>query len=239
MTPSRKVAVIIVSFRNPADVGSCLGTLENCDQIYPFEVYISENGGAAAASDTLGLLREAGYAVLDTRAGDNGKSSDFSCITELSRKGSGLNVTFGESNNNLGYAGGINAWIRVLRNKDDWRGYWILNPDTLPEPAALAELVSYSEKYNKGMVGSRLISPSAPDRVQSRGLKWSFYGGRTIGVDKNASALQRPDREDVERRIDSPSGASFYISSTCLERIGLMDESYFLYFEDFDWGLSA
>ena len=30
-----------------------------------------------------------------------------------------------------------------------------------------------------------------------------------------------------------------YVTRNCVERIGLMDERYFLYFEDLDWGLRA
>ena len=35
------------------------------------------------------------------------------------------------------------------------------------------------------------------------------------------------------------SGASFYVTRECVEQIGLMDERYFLYFEDLDWGMRA
>ena len=38
---------------------------------------------------------------------------------------------------------------------------------------------------------------------------------------------------------DSPSGVSFYVTRSCIDAIGLMDEAYFLYFEEFDWGILA
>ena len=48
-----------------------------------------------------------------------------------------------------------------------------------------------------------------------------------------------PPPDDVDRRLDAPSGASIYVTRDCVERIGLMDERYFLFFEDLDWGLRA
>src|SRR5581483_7509153 len=48
-----------------------------------------------------------------------------------------------------------------------------------------------------------------------------------------------PDPDVIERRIDAPSGASIYVTRECLNGIGLMDDRYFLYFEDLDWGCCA
>jgi GT2 family glycosyltransferase len=39
--------------------------------------------------------------------------------------------------------------------------------------------------------------------------------------------------------LDSPSGASLYATREAIERIGVMDERYFLYFEDLEWGCRA
>ena len=36
--------------------------------------------------------------------------------------------------------------------------------------------------------------------------------------------------------MDSPTGPSMYVTRDCIERIGLMDESFFLYWEEVDWG---
>jgi GT2 family glycosyltransferase len=59
------------------------------------------------------------------------------------------------------------------------------------------------------------------------------------GVDIFAPSSIRPDPADVEARIDAPSGCSFFVTRACLAKIGAMDERYFLFFEDLDWGLRA
>ena len=85
----------------------------------------------------------------------------------------GVPVTIGQARDNLGFAGGTNAWMRPLLAEPGWTAVWILNPDTYPEPDALAELVDYAEKRGKGMVGSRLMIPGRSDIASSRGLKWN------------------------------------------------------------------
>ena len=39
--------------------------------------------------------------------------------------------------------------------------------------------------------------------------------------------------------MDSPTGPSMYVTRTCIEQIGLMDESFFLYWEEVDWAIRA
>jgi hypothetical protein len=55
----------------------------------------------------------------------------------------------------------------------------------------------------------------------------------------NMSSLVEPNIEKVEADMEAPSGVSLYVTRQCLDRIGFMDERYFLYFEDLDWGYRA
>ena len=57
---------------------------------------------------------------------------------------------------------------------------------------------------------------------------------------RTGETLNAPhDVSVIEVAMDSPSGASMYVTRPCIEKIGLMDESYFLFFEDLDWGVRA
>ena len=68
-------------------------------------------------------------------------------------------MTVGLASENLGFPGGVNSWIRPLLAEPGWNGVWILNPDTWPQPDALAELVNFAAKRGKGMVSSRIMFP--------------------------------------------------------------------------------
>jgi len=140
---------------------------------------------------------------------------------------------------NLGYAGGINAWLRPLMAVPGWKAAWILNPDTEPAPDAAAELEKYASARKKGLVGSRLVKMSDPDVVLTRGMIWKKLRAGAVAIDRAAAASEEPDADRVERLLDAPSGASLYATRDLIETIGLMSEHYFLYCEDLEWGVRA
>lgn len=234
-----EVPIVIVGFGNAEDIVRCLtaiGTQRGCPKI---GVFICENGGANAFDALIGALSKPGGPC----AGDGEKldlaGPDFVRGRRLRLAVAQVPIYVAQATENLGFAGGVNAWIRLLLPKTGWNGVWILNPDTWPQPDALAELVDFAVKRRKGMVSSRIMFPDRSDIASSRGLKWRKLTARVTGVDIFAPVSPAPDPDDVERRIDSPTGVSIYVTRACIDKIGLMDESYFLFWEDFDWGIRA
>lgn len=241
MISSGAVPIVIVGFRNASEISECLTALDASPPEPAFQVLICENGGAAAYDALIsGLSDHSGPCVaasdLDDVAGGGGK---FTRVTgfELRRRGS--RVLVAQATENLGFAGAVNAWLSVVLARADWPGAWILNPDTQPTPDALAELVAYARTSGKGMVSGRILLTERPDLVQTRGLRWKKLVASTEAVDRYVSAAIEPDAADLSARLDAPSGACIYVTRECLQKIGLMDERYFLYFEDLDWGLRA
>lgn len=237
------VVILIVGYRNADDVANCLGALRVANSQPNFEVFIAENGGAA------------GMSALATRldANDIGvQKSDVSTPTRplhalrtdsyrLIRPdgGEGASVHVAEMTQNLGYAGGVNAWLRPLMSAPEWEAAWVLNPDTMPTPEALAELAAYARRHDKGMVGSCIISADRMDAVSTRGLYWNRIAARAEAIGRGADLTVEPDRAHMEARLTAPSGASVYVTRKLIEAIGLMDEDYFLYAEDLEWGERA
>jgi hypothetical protein len=238
------VAIIIVGFRNPHDIIGCLRSLACANTDPTFEVFISENGGPQAF-DALVAALEADDTVCVPASDAVFPAGSFAFERRLQFSLIGLDgavrqrVSVAEMPDNLGYAGGVNAWLRPLLRVAGWRGVWILNPDTEPRPDALAELVNYAARRGKGMVGSRLILITEPERVQTRGLAWQKLRASVVAIDRYALASVEPDIDELERRLDAPSGASIYATRELIDRIGLMDERYFLYVEDLEWGCRA
>ena len=222
-----EVPIIIVGFGHSDDIVKCLNAIATQRRCPKFEVFICENGGPAAFDALVKTLTEKGAPCEGGVEPLEPASSEFVRACRLRLAGGQATVAIGEARDNFGYAGGINAWLRPLLAEPDWTAIWILNPDTWPEPDALAELVAYAGKRGKGMVGSRLMIPGRSDIASSRGLKWNKLSARLTGVDIFAPVSPEPDPEDVERRMDSPTGPSMYVTRNCIERIGLMDESFF------------
>ncbi len=237
------IPVVIVTFRNAEDANGCLHALRRMDPKPGLEVFICENGGSGAFDHLVETLTGPQGPCQPDYLPPYPASPRLVRIVRLRLQRNDpsiqIAVHVGEAVENLGYAGGINAWIEPLLTIPGWPGAWILNPDTEPAPSALSELVGYAARYGRGMTGSRFSRRSEPEIVHSRGLAWRKWRAATISVDLRAPANVCPPPDETDRRLDSPSGASIYVTRDCIERIGLMDERYFLYFEDLEWGFRA
>jgi len=138
---------------------------------------------------------------------------------------------------NLGFAGGNNVGLRYVLARKDFDYVWLLNNDTVVDPSALSRQVERMNENPKiGMCGSTLLFYEDPGRVQA------FGGGnycKWIGLPWHIGQLKRPDRQidraHSERWMNYVVGASLFISREFLDRVGLMGEDYFLFFEETDW----
>ncbi len=238
-----EVAVLIVGFHNPDDIAHCIAALSKVAVPPNFDVFICENGGRDSYEQLVSHLTD-GSGSCGLQDGSSGNivatTGQFLVTRSLSFPSRPSNVLVGCAVDNLGYAGGINAWLRELALIDGWKGVWILNPDAEPEAGALAALVTRAELGGKGMVGSTILEAGSNDIVRFRGgLHWQRLAARGIAIGLNEQINAPFDLSAVETAMDGPSGASMYVTRKCLDQVGLMDESYFLFFEDLDWGVRA
>ena len=240
-----RVGVIIVGFRNADEVRQCIAALAR-STVDNFDIFVCENGGRAhfrelckALIGSNLVLRQGFDQNISPSSSQPIDKTQFGDLVSYRLRETGISLFILEAIENLGYAGAVNAWLRRLLKQPEYAGFWILNPDTQVEPDAFFELVKYVHSSRKGMVGCQIRSAHDPHLIQSRGLQWRPFLASTKAVDYHASASQYPDLKAIEKSLDAPSGASFYVTRECVEQIGLMDERYFLFFEDLDWGLRA
>jgi len=142
---------------------------------------------------------------------------------------------------NLGFAGGNNVGLRYALAHADLSYAWLLNNDTVVQKDALTCLVRrMHERSDAGMCGSTIPYYSDPDRI------WALGGGaynkwiaRSRSIGYLQSMRQSIPRDKIEAKIDYIVGASMLVSRAFLEDIGLVNEDYFLYYEEYDWALRA
>jgi N-acetylglucosaminyl-diphospho-decaprenol L-rhamnosyltransferase len=236
------VIVLIVGFHNPDDIKECLGALSKSSPEPGFDVFICENGGWPSFLQLIDtLLEDAGPCEQpDSEEMLMRGSGRCSEVRQLQMRGRPSRVWVACATENLGYAGGVNVWLEELRGISSWKGAWILNPDTQPNATALAELVQHARAANKGMVGSTLVDSNRPGTIHCRGgIHWQKWITRPVMIGGGEAADAAHDLRAIESAMDCPSGASTYVTRECIEKIGLMDESYFLFSEDLDWGVRA
>ena len=232
------VVVAIVAYGRAEEVVRCLSALAR-SSLAAFEVVIVENGGAAAWQALCAALA----GCLPSAAGSPARvvAEPWRCGPRARRSrrfalAGGQPVLAVEAADNLGYGGGVNLALAAIAETPGWRGVWILNPDTEPEPEALANLVEYAEAGGYGLVGCRLVL-SAEEIVQMRGGTWRRLVGRGQSLGWGEPADAAADSAAVERRLEWVSGAACYATRDFVERVGPMNEDYFLYCEDVDWSL--
>ncbi len=141
---------------------------------------------------------------------------------------------------NLGYSRGVNAGIRAARG----RYFFILNPDTVVRPDAVQRLFDYAEAHPEaGIVGPRLEFHDGSVQYSCR----RFYTLRVLLLRRTplgrlfprSRAVREHLMEDFDhastRPVDWILGAAMFVRRDAVERVGAMDERFFLYFEDVDW----
>lgn len=201
------VAVCIVGFRNSDDIVRCLSALEALTH-GGFAVVICENGGAEAARALRMLLPGA-------LAG-------------------GQPVSVVDAGGNLGYAGGFNRCIAEAPAADAW---WLLNPDTRPEPGALAAMLARLARGDCEATGGTLLLGNG--RVQAYGGRFRSWLARAESIGHGSAYDPSVDAASIERATDYVLGASMLVTRTFVERVGPMRDDYFLYAEEVEWGVRA
>ena len=140
---------------------------------------------------------------------------------------------------NRGYAGGNNVGLRYALKRGDAEYFWILNNDTVAMPAALSALVAKARGNARlGIVGSTLLYRYRPEHVQVLGgCRFSTWTTQIvpIGWGKTATDATTISETEVEAQLDYVTGASMLVSPAFIADVGLMNEDYFLYFEELDW----
>ena len=166
---------------------------------------------------------------------DNGKGDGTLAAAkqEIARLGERLpRVVIHEPGRNLGFAAGNNLALRaVLAGGADYA--FLLNPDATFEPAALREVVRVAQgTTDVGSVQSLLVLGDHPEVVNTGGNHIHFLGFGYVGGYLGA----RADVPAEPRDIAFASGACVLLPVPVLPRVGLFDETLWLYHEDLDLG---
>lgn len=135
---------------------------------------------------------------------------------------------------NLGFAGGNNVGIQhALDAGADY--VYLINNDTTVDPAYLTELVAAAEADPKvGAVGGKIMYFSEPERIWFAGgkMNWLRNKGEHIGLDEIDAG-----QYDTPKEVAYLTGCSLLVKREVLEKVGLLEEDYFLYYEDADFSL--
>ena len=201
------VSIIIVSFNTREVTRECLkSVLQECATLKA-EILVVEN---ASKDGSLEMLEQ-----------------DFPEVTLL------------KSNVNLGFGGANNVALKVARG----RYFVLLNSDAFFSPGALALAVKHmDETPTCGLGGCRLVGRDGESQPSSRcfhtvtndavvltGLAAKFPKSKFFGrFDRTWADAMKP------AAVDWVPGAFSIIRPAMLEKVGLFDTNFFLYYEEVD-----
>ena len=141
-------------------------------------------------------------------------------------------VTVIRSNQNIGFAGGNNLGIKAAHGKY----LFIINNDTIFKDfqvQALIERLDTTE--NIGIVCPKIRFAWGDNPIQ--------YAGYTplskVTIRNRAIGFGEEDKGQYETAHPTPyaHGAAMLVKRDAIEKVGLMPECYFLYYEELDWSM--
>lgn len=214
-----KVAVIIINYNGEKDTLECLNSLKKIiKNAYELVVFVV----------------------------DNGSNSKFKVQSSLfAREASKVfELKIIRSEVNLGFSGGNNLGIHhAIQNKADY--ILFLNNDTLVHKNFIIELLKVIKQDPRiGIAVPKIYFERGyefhKDLYKSNDLgKVLWYAGGVMDL-RNVIGHHRGVDEvdngqyDKEQEIDYATGCCILIKKEILEKIGLFDEKYYLYYEDSD-----
>lgn len=141
-------------------------------------------------------------------------------------------VVFVQNNENSGFAKAANQGIRRTTGSH----ILLLNPDSEVKPNAINSLVEFAEKTpNAGIVGARLLNPNGVVQASVFHFPSIWRAVREFWLGQEGAYSKYTPEGDSPMMVDAVVGAAFLITPEAHKRVGLLNEKYFMYFEDLDY----
>jgi N-acetylglucosaminyl-diphospho-decaprenol L-rhamnosyltransferase len=211
------ISVIIVNYRTAKLCADCLDSL------------------AGEVAD----MRDLHVEVLDGASGDDSVAvlGEF-----IARRGYSGWCKLTPMDRNGGFAAANNSAIRsTLGSAEAPELYLLLNPDTVVRPGAIRKLVEFLGTHPRaGMVGARLEDPDGTPQNSAFNFP-SVVGEFELAVRLGLVTrllhkwMTVPPARAEAHRCDWVAGACMLVRREVFEQIGLLDEGYFMYYEEVDF----
>ncbi len=213
--------IVILNYRTPNLTIDCLRSLESEVRSLPkTRVVVTDNASSDGSVEQI-------QAAIETEGW-----GDWASLIPLERNG--------------GFAYGNNAAIApALQSNNPPPYFLLLNPDTIVRPGALRALMDFmNEHLEVGIAGSRL--EELDGTPQNSAFRFptvfsEFDLALRLGVVSKLLSKWTisPPVSEENCQTDWVAGASMIVRREVFNSVGLLDEKYFMYFEEVDFCLQA
>jgi len=206
------LSIIILNYNQKNLLKQCLRNIKEADLRLNYEIIVIDN---ASVDGSVELIREIQGQL----------SVAFKSI---------LNKT------NLGFTKGINQGIKAA----DGKYLLTLNPDVIVLSGSIEKIYQFMEEHPRvAVVGPKLFNPDKTVQfscMRFPNLMTPVYRRTPLGklplAKKSLAKYLMKDFDHLKNReVDWLLGACLIVRKEAIQKVGLMDERYFLFFQDVDW----
>lgn len=159
---------------------------------------------------------------------DNGSTDDS--VSALRAAFPGIHII--ETKRNLGFAGGNNVGIRYALHQG-YSHILLLNNDTTVERGFLKHLLAADDQNT--ILGCKLINAHKKDTLDHLGGMWN---PKTLHFDHIGTG-EHAETFSGQVPLDYVCGCALFAHHSVFERVGLLSDEYFMYWEDADFCMRA
>ncbi|MCP4293486.1 MAG: glycosyltransferase family 2 protein [bacterium] len=206
------LSIIIVNWNTKKCLANCLASIGEACPGLQYDVHVVDNASSDGSEE---MVREQ--------------------FPEVQLLQSGANLGFSKANN-------------LILPQAKGRFIMLLNPDTVATKGAFRKLIQFAE--SKPDLAA--VSPLLTDENNRPTITYGFFPSprfhwmgfwdplrllRFVGM--GGRVVHIPKRSDPSTKVDYIAGACFLMPRAMVNTIGLLDERFFMYFEETDWCLRA
>lgn len=204
----KDVSVIIVNWNTKELLLACINSLKNETHDVTLEIIVVDNASTDGSQEAL--------------------KQHFPDVTLI------------QNEENFGFAKANNIGIRASTGKY----ICLVNSDVEVKSGCIDQMINYIEQYPRiGMLGPKIFYPDGRVQVSCKqfpslwnqlcsaiGLHRIFHKSKTFAGEEMTFI-----NFDKLSEVDCLIGAFWLIKREALNQVGLLDEDFFFYSEDFDW----
>lgn len=137
-----------------------------------------------------------------------------------------------ENRKNVGFSKAVNRGIKSAKGKY----ILLLNSDTKVTPGSIDELYTFAKEHpDAGAVGPKLTNEDGSIQASAYHFPAILRAVREFWFGEKGVYQKYSPEERVAEKVDALVMAAFLITPEALEKVGYLDEKYFMYFEDLDY----
>ena len=234
------ICLVILNWRNGADTTECLQSIIDSDSKIIKRVVVCDNNSNDNSVVDIRNWAQEKNVPLPEYAWNGSDFSEGIGLARIGNQSQSLQFVMIHTGKNLGFAGGNNVGIEFLCRNYSFDAILLLNNDALLVAGTVEQMARRFDDPKVGLCGCTVIYHHTPTIVQAfGGARFNPVFGRASLIGSGFSVNAPRDSIQIESELGYIFGAALMISHTCLDEVGLMEEKYFLYYEEIDWSIRA